>query len=140
MLFEDPLCPTCKAFHQRLSAEGILEKLDTTLVLFPLDNACNWMLDRPVHPGSCIVSKAVLCAEQRAMQVLEWAYDNQDHIKDMAAAFNEKPEFYEIKFIGRARPLVLERSAVEAARARIKARYNVLEEQNLVSTETSPAP
>jgi len=34
---------------------------------------------------------------------------------------------------------VLERSAVEAARARIKARYNVLEEQNIVSTETAPA-
>ena len=62
-----------------------------------------------------------------------------DTIKDMAAAFNEKPEFYVIKFIGRGRPLVLERSAVEAARARIKARYNVLAEQNLESTETSPA-
>ena len=63
-----------------------------------------------------------------------------DTIKDMAAAFAEKPEFYVIKFIGRSRPLVLERSAVEAARARIKARYNVLEEQNIASSETSPAP
>ena len=60
-------------------------------------------------------------------------------LKDMAAAFTEKPDFYVIKFIGRGRPLVLERSAVEAARARIKSRYNVLEEQNLDSTETSPA-
>jgi len=60
-------------------------------------------------------------------------------IKDMAAAFSEKPDFYVIKFIGKGRPLVLERSAVEAARARIKARYNVSEEQNLESTETSPA-
>jgi S1-C subfamily serine protease len=59
-------------------------------------------------------------------------------LKDLAAAFAEKSEFYVIKFIGASRPLVLERSAVEAARERIKQRYNVLEEQNLIS-ETVPA-
>ncbi len=52
-------------------------------------------------------------------------------LKDVAAAFAEKPEFYVIKFVGAGRPLVLERAAVEAARERIKARYNVTEEQNL---------
>ena len=52
-------------------------------------------------------------------------------LKDVAAAFAEKPEFYVVKFIGAGRPLVLERAAVEAARERIKARYNVTEEQNL---------
>jgi uncharacterized membrane protein len=77
-LVVDPLCPTCKGFHQRLSAEGVLDQLDTTLVLFPLDSECNWMLDRPVHPGACVVSKAVLCGDRRALQVLEWAYDHQD--------------------------------------------------------------
>jgi hypothetical protein len=85
-LFVDPLCPTCKAFHQRLVAEGLLEKLDITLVLFPLDSDCNWMLDRPVHPGACLVSKAVLCGEHRALQVLEWAYDRQDDILAAAKA------------------------------------------------------
>ncbi len=85
-LFVDPLCPTCKAFHQRLTAEGFLDKLDLTLVLFPLDNECNWMLDRPVHPGSCAVSKAILCSDHRAMQVLEWAYDNQEAILAAAKA------------------------------------------------------
>lgn len=83
-LFVDPLCPTCKALHQRLVAEGYLDQLDVTLVLFPLDNECNWMLDRPVHPGSCAVSKAVLCSDYKAMQVLEWAYENQDAILDAA--------------------------------------------------------
>jgi uncharacterized membrane protein len=77
-LLVDPLCPTCKAFHQRLVAEGIFEKLDTTLVLFPLDSDCNWMLDRSVHPGACLVSKAILCSDHRALSVLEWAYDNQE--------------------------------------------------------------
>lgn len=79
-IFVDPLCPTCKALHQRLEVEGVLDKLDTTLVLFPLDSDCNWMLDRPVHPGACLVSKAILCSEHRAMAVLEWAYDNQEDL------------------------------------------------------------
>lgn len=85
-LFADPLCPTCKAFHQRLSTEGVLDKLDLTLVLFPLDNECNWMLDRPVHPGACAVSKAIMCSDHRALQVLEWAYDHQDQILEAAKA------------------------------------------------------
>jgi len=79
-MFVDPLCPTCKAFHQRLEAEGYFEQLDTTLVLFPLDSDCNWMLDRPVHPGSCMVSKAIICAEKRPQPVLEWAYENQERL------------------------------------------------------------
>jgi uncharacterized membrane protein len=85
-MFVDPLCPTCKAFHQRLAAEGILDKLNVTLVLFPLDNDCNWMLDRAVHPGACMVSKAILCSEHRAMQVLEWSYDHQEEILAAAKA------------------------------------------------------
>jgi len=85
-LFVDPLCPTCKAFHKRLEAEKVVDQLDLTLVLFPLDNECNWMLDRALHPGSCIVSKAVLCADRRALDVLEWAYDNQDKILESAKA------------------------------------------------------
>lgn len=79
-LFVDPLCPTCKAVHQRLVAEGIFDQLDTSLVLFPLDSDCNKMLDRPLHPGSCLVSKAVICGEHRALAVLEWAYENQEKL------------------------------------------------------------
>jgi S1-C subfamily serine protease len=52
-------------------------------------------------------------------------------LKDMAEAFAKQPDFFVIKFIGNNRPLVLERSAVEAARERIRSRYNVLSEQNL---------
>ena len=76
----DPLCPTCKAFHQRLVSDGLLKKLDITLVLFPLDSECNWNLTTPLHPGACAVAKAVLCEEQRALQVLEWAYEEQDNL------------------------------------------------------------
>jgi len=80
MLFEDPLCPTCKAFHDRLVTEEIIEKLDIELVLFPLDSECNWMVPNPLHPGACIVSKAVLCGEGNSRQVLEWAYTEQEYL------------------------------------------------------------
>lgn len=80
MFFEDPLCPTCKAFHERLAGEGILDRLDVKLVLFPLDSECNWMLTEPLHPGACIVSRAVLCGGERAREVLEWAYDQQVYL------------------------------------------------------------
>ncbi len=55
-------------------------------------------------------------------------------LKDLADAFEEKSDFYVVKFIGIGRPLVLERAAVEAARQRIKKRYNVPEEQNLAAS------
>jgi len=74
----DPLCATCGAFHQRLVTEGIFDQLDTTLVLFPLDSECNWNLTTPMHPGACAVSEAVLCAEGRALQVLEWGYEEYE--------------------------------------------------------------
>jgi uncharacterized membrane protein len=82
LLFEDPLCPTCKSFHQRLGVEGALEQLDITLALFPLDTECNWMLDRPLHPGACMLSRAVLCAGANARGALEWAFDNQDDLRE----------------------------------------------------------
>jgi hypothetical protein len=79
-LFEDPLCPTCRAFHQRMIAEGVFDRLDIQMVLFPLDSDCNWMLTTPLHPGACTVSKAVICGGDQARQVLEWAYDEQDEL------------------------------------------------------------
>ena len=80
VFFEDPLCATCKSLHQRLVQEGVFSRLDANLVLFPLDSACNWMLDRPFHPGACTVSKAVLCGGDRALGVLEWAYEEQEYL------------------------------------------------------------
>jgi uncharacterized membrane protein len=84
LLFEDPLCPTCKAFHERLVDEGIFDRLDVTLVLFPLDTDCNWMLDRPLHPGACVLSKAILCGgNDKARSILEWAFDNQESLREL---------------------------------------------------------
>lgn len=83
-LVVDPLCPTCKGLHQRLDADGFLEQLDIRFVLFPLDVPCNWNLDRSMHPGACVVSKAVLCSDNDALAVLEWAYENQVEIMETA--------------------------------------------------------
>lgn len=89
-LFEDPLCPTCKAFHERLLDEGVFEKLDVTLVMFPLDSDCNWMVDRALHPGACVMAKAVLCGHaERARSILEWSYDQQE---DLAQTAKQGPE------------------------------------------------
>jgi S1-C subfamily serine protease len=58
-------------------------------------------------------------------------------LDELANAFAESPERLVIRMIGDGPPLVLNRSQVEAARERIKTRYNVLKEQNL---EEQPAP
>jgi uncharacterized membrane protein len=83
VLFEDPLCPTCRSFHDRLLDEGVFERLNVTLVMFPLDSECNWMLDRALHPGACLMAKAVLCGgDDKARAILEWSYDRQDELKE----------------------------------------------------------
>jgi len=85
LFFEDPLCPTCKSLHERLRDAGVLDRLDVELALFPLDNECNWMLDQPLHPGACNVSKAILCAKDPAA-MLEWAYETQPELAAAAKA------------------------------------------------------
>jgi hypothetical protein len=53
------------------------------------------------------------------------------NLDDAAAAFAQPSEYYVIQFVGNNRPAVLERAAVEQARARIRANYGVSVEQNL---------
>jgi hypothetical protein len=53
------------------------------------------------------------------------------HIEDIAAAFDEKADYYVVKFAGGGRPIVLERKAIEEARPRIRERYAVTTEKNL---------
>jgi uncharacterized membrane protein len=80
----DPLCPACRAFEQRLQASGFAQQLDRKAILFPLDTTCNWMLTETAHPGACTVSEAVLCAGDRAPDVIAWAFEVQDRIRDEA--------------------------------------------------------
>ncbi len=55
-------------------------------------------------------------------------------LADAATEFAKPAEQYVINLVGKGRPIVLERGAVEAARERIKARYNIARELNLTET------
>jgi len=76
----DPLCPACRGFEARLSHLSLGQRARRDLLLFPLDNSCNWMVDRAVHPGACAISEAVLCAGDGADAVLAWAFHEQETI------------------------------------------------------------
>jgi S1-C subfamily serine protease len=52
-------------------------------------------------------------------------------LDELANVFAQAPERLVIRMIGDGPPLVLDRNKVEAARERIKTRYNVVKEQNL---------
>jgi uncharacterized membrane protein len=80
----DPLCPACRGFEEHLQQTPYDDKLARKAVMFPLDDECNWMLDRSVHPGACTVSEAVLCAENDANRVVEWAFAHQEEIHKAA--------------------------------------------------------
>lgn len=80
----DPLCPACKAFEERLGGSGLGERLDRKAILFPLDTECNWMITETTHPGACTVSEAVLCAGDRAPDVIKWAFEVQDRVRTEA--------------------------------------------------------
>jgi len=80
----DPLCPACKAFEARLEQSGYADRLARKAILFPLDKPCNWMIAEATHPGACTVSEAVLCAGDRAPDVIAWAFQVQDQIRAAA--------------------------------------------------------
>ncbi|MDB4972067.1 MAG: hypothetical protein JWN48_408 [Myxococcaceae bacterium] len=76
----DPLCPACRAFERRFERLALAKSAKRDVLLFPLDNSCNWMVDQAVHPGACAISEALLCADERADDVLAWAFDEQEKI------------------------------------------------------------
>ncbi|PCC68289.1 Uncharacterized membrane protein [Nannocystis exedens] len=80
----DPLCPSCRAFEERLRASGQDRQLRRQGVMFPLDSECNWMVPASLHPGACRVSKAVLCAATVPAvgpdAVVEWAFEQQEEL------------------------------------------------------------
>jgi uncharacterized membrane protein len=82
----DPLCPACRAMRQRLVASGFDRRLALETVLFPLDNACNWMVQESVHPGACAASEAVLCAGGQAREVLAFLFQHQDELHELGRA------------------------------------------------------
>ncbi|MFW6058516.1 MAG: hypothetical protein ACOC9W_06640, partial [Persicimonas sp.] len=82
----DPLCPACRGFEEHLAQTKYHEQLARKAVLFPLDDECNWMIDQAVHPGACAVSEAVLCAEDDADRVIDWAFAHQEKLLETAGS------------------------------------------------------
>jgi uncharacterized membrane protein/protein-disulfide isomerase len=87
----DPLCPACKGFEERFEASDLETKVNRQVLLFPLDDQCNWMVNDAIHPGACAISEAVLCAGPKAPDVIDWAFAEQEQIlqasrKDPTAA------------------------------------------------------
>lgn len=82
----DPLCPSCRGFERRFSQHPAAENVSRRVLLFPLDSTCNRMLTTPLHPGACAISEAVLCAEEDADEVLAWAFDHQEEIREAETA------------------------------------------------------
>jgi hypothetical protein len=80
----DPLCPACRAFDDRLEKSGLDEQLNIRMLLFPLDNKCNWMVGEALHPGACAVSEAIICDQDNAAKIVAWAFDKQDELMEMA--------------------------------------------------------
>ncbi len=80
----DPLCPACKSFDNRLLASDVSKELDLSVVLFPLDNRCNWMVKSALHPGACTMSEAVLCDPKNAKKIVSWAFEHQEELTKTA--------------------------------------------------------
>ncbi len=76
----DPLCPSCRGLEGRLAASGLDAELQRSALLFPLDDACNWMVTSAMHPGACAVSEAMLCEPEQARAILDWAFEHQSAI------------------------------------------------------------
>ena len=87
----DPMCPACRGFERRFTASGLDEKVHRQALLFPLDDTCNWMVSSALHPGACDVSAAVLCADDRADEVLAWAFEKQEELREAAATDPKGP-------------------------------------------------
>lgn len=86
----DPLCPACKGFDERMRAGDLYRKLSIEAVLFPLDATCNWMVKESLHPGACAVSEAMLCDKEGAEEILDWAFKNQEDLRDTAKQDDNK--------------------------------------------------
>jgi uncharacterized membrane protein/predicted DsbA family dithiol-disulfide isomerase len=64
ILFSDYECPFCAVAHGELKAT-LLRRPDIQVVRrhFPLDQACNPVMKRPMHEHACELARAAVCAE-----------------------------------------------------------------------------
>jgi len=65
--FSEYQCPFCKiaAFGVKPYLYDFKDKVRYYFVNFPLDNACNEEMTRPMHPVACYAAKAAICSQPR---------------------------------------------------------------------------
>jgi uncharacterized membrane protein len=88
ILVVDPLCPACAAFHKRIQEAPFASKMSFKLAILPLDVECNWMMTDSMHPGACVLAKAMICARDKAGEILEFSYANQKEFRPKDKADN----------------------------------------------------
>jgi uncharacterized membrane protein len=86
----DPLCPSCKAFDERMQVSGLYDRLSTQVALFPLDKSCNWNVRDSMHPGACAIAEAMLCDRENFTKILDWAFARQEELINEAKADESK--------------------------------------------------
>jgi protein-disulfide isomerase/uncharacterized membrane protein len=80
--FSDFQCPFCKRgavlMNQVLARHA--DKVRVIFMPFPLDNACNRLITRPMHPYSCALARGAFCAagEGKFKPVYEKIFEDQD--------------------------------------------------------------
>ena len=78
--FSDYECPYCARSHAEVKAQ-LVRRPDVTLVKrhFPLDQACNPLVKRPMHQEACTYARAAICAEgQGQLEAMDDAlFENQ---------------------------------------------------------------
>jgi protein-disulfide isomerase len=64
--YSDYECPFCARAHEE-TRELREKRPDITIVRrqFPLDMSCNPLVKQPMHPSSCMLSRAALCAQEQ---------------------------------------------------------------------------
>jgi protein-disulfide isomerase len=80
VIFSDYECPYCAKVHADVKAiQARRPELRFEKRHFPLDRACNPLLDRPFHQTACLLARAALCAEaQGRFEAMDAAlYANQ---------------------------------------------------------------
>jgi hypothetical protein len=77
----DPLCPACKAFLTRFEDENLGANHAQQVLLFPLDTECNWMLKQSLHPGACMLSRALICAGNDYKPMMRFIMENQEDFR-----------------------------------------------------------
>jgi hypothetical protein len=78
LLVVDPLCPACREFHRLVEKIPEIAARPKRVLLMPLDPECNWTVAEALHPGACMVSRAMLCAKDRAPALLDAVYAEQE--------------------------------------------------------------